>query len=696
MEKKVGKLTADQISDFDTEVSNNSSVVDNTAKVSYPGSASAAELNILDGATITTTELNYVDGVTSAIQIQLDSKQASMGSDDNYVTDAEKVVIGNTSNTNTGDQIISDATITTTDITTNNVSTSKHGFAPKGDGSTTKYLNANGVYSIPAGSGGGDVVGPSSAINENLPVFDSTTGKLIKDSSINKSAIVANTAKVSYPGSADATELNILDGATLTTTELNYVDGVTSAIQTQLNGKQASMGSDDNYVTDAEKVVIGNTSNTNTGDQIISDATITTTDITTNNVSTSKHGFAPKGNGSATAYLNGTGAYSTPSGGGNVSTSGTPVDDDFAKFVNGTDIEGRSYSEVKTDLSLDNVSNVSTDDTAYNATSWNNNTDSATKNAIRDKIETMDTAIGLNTAKDTNVTTDLSEGTSTTTTVDVNSSDGTNATLLAASTSRAGLLTKTKFDEIVANTSKVSYTDASAVGLNTTHRTSDGTDHTYINQDLQTTATATFASLTLDSAVPLLNLIDGSIITRIDCNSGVGVVEMIADFDGSGTGGAWDFQIEDGNSRFLIEDTGVTVTGNIIVKGNTVVDSDGYLDNQYKNLTVGESVVAGNLLYFKTTDSKYWKFDASAEATASTRVVLAVATIAADATGKCLIKGEYTTSGLTVGTQYGSETTGAITATAPTTSGAIVRIIGNAESTTVLSFNPDNMFLELA
>jgi len=39
---------------------------------------------------------------------------------------------------------------------------------------------------------------------------------------------------------ASTAELNILDGATLTTTELNYVDGVTSAIQTQLNAKQAS------------------------------------------------------------------------------------------------------------------------------------------------------------------------------------------------------------------------------------------------------------------------------------------------------------------------------------------------------------------------------------------------------------------------------------------------------------------------
>lgn len=40
--------------------------------------------------------------------------------------------------------------------------------------------------------------------------------------------------------SATATELNILDGATLSTTELNYVDGVTSAIQTQINNKADS------------------------------------------------------------------------------------------------------------------------------------------------------------------------------------------------------------------------------------------------------------------------------------------------------------------------------------------------------------------------------------------------------------------------------------------------------------------------
>ena len=40
--------------------------------------SSTAELNILDGVTASTTELNYVDGVTSAIQTQLDAKQAAV------------------------------------------------------------------------------------------------------------------------------------------------------------------------------------------------------------------------------------------------------------------------------------------------------------------------------------------------------------------------------------------------------------------------------------------------------------------------------------------------------------------------------------------------------------------------------------------------------------------------------------------
>jgi hypothetical protein len=70
------------------------------------------------------------------------------------------------------------------------------------------------------------------------------------------------------------------------------------------------------YVTDAQLTVLGNTSGTNTGDQIISDATLTTSDITTNNVSITKHGFVPKAPNNTTTFLRGDGTWATPSAGG--------------------------------------------------------------------------------------------------------------------------------------------------------------------------------------------------------------------------------------------------------------------------------------------------------------------------------------------------------------------------------------------
>jgi hypothetical protein len=59
-----------------------------------------AELEILDGATLSTTELNYVDGVTSAIQTQLDSKLATAGgtmTGDLILGDNVKIELGNAS-----------------------------------------------------------------------------------------------------------------------------------------------------------------------------------------------------------------------------------------------------------------------------------------------------------------------------------------------------------------------------------------------------------------------------------------------------------------------------------------------------------------------------------------------------------------------------------------------------------------------
>lgn len=73
------------------------------------GGTSATEFAILDGATVTTVEVNYVSGVTSAIQTQIDAKSPIA------------------SPTFTGTATIPTAAITTANITTANITTADFG-----------------------------------------------------------------------------------------------------------------------------------------------------------------------------------------------------------------------------------------------------------------------------------------------------------------------------------------------------------------------------------------------------------------------------------------------------------------------------------------------------------------------------------------------------------------------------------------
>lgn len=80
--------------DITVDTSGNVSVNDNSHKHMVSNisdlTATASELNVLDGITATTTELNYTDGVTSNIQTQLNSKASSSHThDDRYYTEPE-------------------------------------------------------------------------------------------------------------------------------------------------------------------------------------------------------------------------------------------------------------------------------------------------------------------------------------------------------------------------------------------------------------------------------------------------------------------------------------------------------------------------------------------------------------------------------------------------------------------------------
>ena len=70
------------------------------------------------------------------------------------------------------------------------------GLAPSSGGGTTTFLRADGTWAAPAG--GGDVVGPAGAVGDNIAVFNSTTGKLIKDGGAAISSLATNAALAGY------------------------------------------------------------------------------------------------------------------------------------------------------------------------------------------------------------------------------------------------------------------------------------------------------------------------------------------------------------------------------------------------------------------------------------------------------------------------------------------------------------------
>lgn len=164
--------------------------------------ATSAEINKLDGLTATTTELNYVDGVTSNIQTQLNGKAATSHNH-------------NASNINAG----------TLDIAR----------IPTGTSATTVALgnHTHGTNNITALTGyteGSSTTALSSSMSLNTALASLQNQIQAKIDSLSDLGVTATAA-----------ELNKLDGCTATVTELNYVDGVTSNIQTQLNGKQATI-----------------------------------------------------------------------------------------------------------------------------------------------------------------------------------------------------------------------------------------------------------------------------------------------------------------------------------------------------------------------------------------------------------------------------------------------------------------------
>jgi hypothetical protein len=165
---------------------------------------------------VSDTEIGYLDGVTSAIQTQINSKANSVD-----IAEAAQDAVGNAVGTG----------LTYTDstgaisVTANTYDAFGAASAVAGDLTThTSATEAHGAT--------GAVVGTTNA--QTLTNKTLTSPKINEDVALSATATELN---VLDGITATTAELNILDGVTATATELNYVDGVTSAIQTQINAK---------------------------------------------------------------------------------------------------------------------------------------------------------------------------------------------------------------------------------------------------------------------------------------------------------------------------------------------------------------------------------------------------------------------------------------------------------------------------
>jgi hypothetical protein len=150
--------------------------------------STTAELNILDGVTATTTELNYVDGVTSAIQTQLDGKEATITGAATTITSsnltASRVVVSN------GSGKVAASAVTSTELGVLDGITATTAELNKLDGVTMSTAEINSITSragryvhTETDHGGGELVIAGNTHNLTFPfhvtVVDSNGNQLL-------------------------------------------------------------------------------------------------------------------------------------------------------------------------------------------------------------------------------------------------------------------------------------------------------------------------------------------------------------------------------------------------------------------------------------------------------------------------------------------------------------------------------------
>ena len=248
---------------------------------------------------VTSTELGYLDGVTSAIQTQLDAKAALAGAtfsgqvnmNDDLVVTGNLIVSGDTTTANTVNMVIQDRMLMLANSATgapgsdvgilfNRGNQGNAAFFYDESASTfklsdTKDPSSNTLLS-PVTSSNLDVgivtaaTLNATAITQNGATLDNLIGSNVDGaiSTVNDTDLTASRALASS-GSGK------IEVSAVTATELGHLDGVTSAIQTQLDAKQATITGAATTIDDADLTASRALVSSGSGKVAVSDVTST-------------------------------------------------------------------------------------------------------------------------------------------------------------------------------------------------------------------------------------------------------------------------------------------------------------------------------------------------------------------------------------------------------------------------------------
>ena len=195
-------------------------------------SGSGGKIEVSD---VTSTEVGYLDGVSSAIQTQLDAKAALAGAtftgqvnfNDDAVVTGNLTVNGDTITANAVNTVVQDQFLALSNGGTNSTDVGIfYNRGTSGNAAIWYDASAYGFY-----------------LSETRDPFSNTTISPTGSANLNMGVLTASELDISgdvdVDGTLETDALSINGTAiTATGTELNYVDGVTSAIQTQFTGAE--------------------------------------------------------------------------------------------------------------------------------------------------------------------------------------------------------------------------------------------------------------------------------------------------------------------------------------------------------------------------------------------------------------------------------------------------------------------------